>query len=107
MCKDREDDHGLDCLTFEKFYPSPVTTLLQELLPRINLIYSHNFMDFNAFTEPVTKSVSIYPLESELVASSEVRFELPCVVHQVQLNDNLIDPLSSADDTFNFISAES
>ena len=73
----------------------------------IKLVYTHNFVDFDSLTDPISRGVSIFSMETNLSWTKEIITKMPCLLHQVQFNDELVNPLASSDDASLFISADS
>ena len=64
-------------------------------------------MDFESRTDPVTKGVSSYRIGEISGSEKEVVTTVPLLVHSVEFNDELINPLPSDANSYEFISIES
>ena len=100
LCKDRNDSAAPGCL--------PLTLEPTDEIS-IELVYAHNFVDFESKIDPVTRGVSKYAIGqlNKKEYEKEIFLTVPLLVHDVAFNDELINPLSSDGNEFEFISADS
>ena len=72
-------------------------------------MYSHNFVDFKALGDPVSRYISFYTLDylDGFFGSSSLDLSVPLVVHEVEFKDELFNPIVTKGSNHNFISADS
>ena len=73
-------------------------------------IYTHNFVDFKALTDPVSRYISFYTLEYSgdlTFGSSSLILSVPLVLHEVEFKDGLYNPIVTKGSNHDFISADS
>ena len=71
------------------------------------MVYSHNFVDFGSFGEPMKRGISIQRFYQLTHFNKEYFFKVPLIVHDVDFQDNLINPLSAPEGSLQFVSTDS
>ena len=79
---------------------------LHEADPWIYFVYSHNFVDFDAFDdqEPLKQAVAIERIDKELL-DKVIELESDLLLHEASFSDELIDPFGQSQNTQHYISS--
>lgn len=72
--------------------------------PQVDLLYAHNFIDFQAFEEPVKRG--LFTMKVGTVHGKDTKIEIPIDVHSVTFNDELLNPITPEDSSYLFMSAD-
>ena len=67
----------------------------------MNLIFSHNFVDYAEKDNFIKFSAMYWPIET-MKTEQKITATVPATVNKVVFNNNLIDPLSQEDDNAEF-----
>ena len=67
-----------------------------------SLIFSHNFVDYAAFEEPIKHSVSTSRLYFD--NENKFRLDIPMTLHKASFSDNLFNPLNQDENEVYFLS---
>ena len=84
------DEIDDSCLT-----NSEITQTERETTRAFNLLYSYNFVDFDAFDEPLKRRFSV--IEIGNIRAVNRHMNLPLSIGSISLDDNLFSPFQSED----------
>ena len=71
--------------------------------PFVLLFHSHNFIDFDSFDQPLQRAATGDRL-GNLYLDGMISTEMPLVMYDVSIQDNILNPLPSESQNFQFLS---
>ena len=97
-CQRRTDDQKPECMP-----PAQQKTWIQRQKISLTHIHSHNFIDFDSFDQPLQRAATGDRL-GNLYLDGMISTEMPLVMYDVSIQDNILNPLPSESQNFQFLS---